>query len=410
MRKLNYALPPLTSAVECAALMKEGHDTMSINIQFTEENWARVERNWAAWWAGELDRALVMIEGLALPSSETRQTIPDLTHETEYSASNFPFDMPVDDVLDEFQAGLEARRFYGDYFPKWWPKFGTGVIAAFLGSEIRPMVDTVWFEPVEGEIGDLHLAYGSDHYLWQRVKEITRRAVERWRGQVCVGVTDLGGNLDILASLRGAKKLLLEVIDAPDEVERLVGEIDAVWMRCYDELTDVIRQAGRGTSPWAAIWSPGRCYMLQCDFSFMTSPKMFERFALPSLAAACEALDHSFYHLDGPGQVRHLDMLLALKRLTGIQWLPGAGAPQAEEWVPLLKRIRDAGKLCQVYVTPDGARKIVREMGGRGLAMYISPVYSQRTDIPERMTEDEAREFLRVLSEEDMGGAEYSLA
>jgi 5-methyltetrahydrofolate--homocysteine methyltransferase len=180
-------------------------------------------------------------------------------------------------------------------------------------------------------------------------------------------------------------------------------------MRCYDELTDIIRQAGRGTSPWATIWSPGRCYMLQCDFSFMISPRMFERFALPSLAAACEALDHSFFHLDGPGQVRHLDMLLALKRLSGIQWLPGAGAPQAEEWVPLLKRIRDAGKLCQLYVTPDGARRIVREMGGRGLAMYVSPVHSQRTDVPERMSEEEARQFLRVLSAEDAGGAEYSL-
>jgi 5-methyltetrahydrofolate--homocysteine methyltransferase len=383
---------------------------MSINTQFTEENWERAERNWAAWWAGELDRALVMIEGLALPPGVARQTIPDLNHDTEFSTSGFQLHIPVDEVLDEFQAGLEAKRFYQDYFPKWWPNFGPGVIAAFLGSETRPVADTVWFEPVEGEIGDLHLAFSPGHFLWQRVKEMTRRAVERWRDQVCVGITDLGGNLDILASLRGTRRLLMEVIDAPAEVERLVGEIDAVWMHCYDELTHIIRQAGRGTSPWAAIWSLRRCYMLQCDFSFMISPQMFERFALPSLAAACEALDHSFYHLDGPGQVRHLDMLLALKRLDGIQWVPGAGAPQAEEWMPLLKRIRDAGKLCQIYVSPDGARKIVREMGGRGLAMYIRPVDRQGTDIPERMTEEEVRQFLRVLSEEDVGGAEYSLA
>ncbi len=45
--------------------------------------------------------------------------------------------------------------------------------------------------------------------------------------------------------------------------------------------------------------------------------------------------------------------------------------PPAEEWINVLKRIRDAGKLCQLYVIPDGARKIVNELGGKGFAFYI---------------------------------------
>ena len=39
--------------------------------------------------------------------------------------------------------------------------------------------------------------------------------------------------------------------------------------------------------------------------------------------------------------------------------------------MPLLKRIRDGGKLCQVYVTPEGALKIARELGGKGFAFCI---------------------------------------
>ncbi len=46
--------------------------------------------------------------------------------------------------------------------------------------------------------------------------------------------------------------------------------------------------------------------MLQCDFAYMISPQMFERFVLPDLTACCEALEHGFYHLDGKGQIRHL--------------------------------------------------------------------------------------------------------
>jgi hypothetical protein len=55
----------------------------------------------------------------------------------------------------------------------------------------------------------------------------------------------------------------------------------------------------------------------------MISPQMFERFVLPDLLACCEFLDYAFYHLDGKGQLPHLNMLLALERLRGIQWVPG---------------------------------------------------------------------------------------
>jgi len=127
--------------------------------------------------------------------------------------------------------------------------------------------------------------------------------------------------------------------------------------------------------------------MLQSDFAYMISPRMFERFVLPDLAACCEALDHGFYHLDGKGQIVHLDMLLSLERLRGIQWVPGDGQPPPEAWLPLLKRIVDAGKRCQLSVSPEGALTIVREIGGRGFALAINGTMSQA----------EAHDFLRAV-------------
>ncbi len=332
---------------------------MSINVRFSAEDWERIERDWSAWWAGELDRALVVIE------------TPRPTSALEFT-TRYPLDVPVDDVLDDYQAQLEAKRFYGDAWPKWWPNFGPGFVAGFVGARVHPAAETVWFEPPDaGPISDLKPAFQPDNVWWIRVRDLTRRAVERWGNHVCVGHTDLGGNLDILASLRTTEQLLLDLSDAPDDVARLVGEITRLWLRYYDELHAIIRRAGRGTTPWAGIWSPGRCYMLQCDFAYMISPRMFERFVLPDLAACCDALDHAFYHLDGKGQIPHLDMLLSLKRLRGIQWIPGDGSPPPEEWLPLLARIRAAGKLCQLNVTAAGAIKIVRELGGRGFALRI---------------------------------------
>ena len=337
---------------------------MSINLRFTEEDWSRIQRDWSAWWRGELDRPLVLIETSMLADGK------DAPHAF---LSNYPLTMSEDDVLDRYQAGLENRRFHGDAFPKWWPNFGPGIVAGFLGAQVHSVPETVWFEPKSPvEISELRLLYDAKNIWWRRIRKLTARAAERWGRQVAVAHTDLGGNLDILASFRTTEGLLFDSADNCTEVERLVYEINQLWIRYYDELDAIIRPSCRGTTPWAPIWSSGRCYMLQSDFAYMISPEMFERFVLPDLASCCDILDHGFYHLDGKGQIPHLDMLLSLERLAGIQWIPGDGAPPPEDWLPLLKRIRDAGKLCQLYVSAQGALKITRELGGKGFVFSIS--------------------------------------
>jgi len=360
---------------------------VNIDLNFTEEDWERVEHDWIAWWAGEIQRPMVILQTADMFFNASKE---------EYTRE-FLLEKPVNEVIDYYQARLKSTRFYGDAWPKWWPNFGPGIVAGFLGAKVQGMPEqhTVWFEadkPVP--IEDLHFVYNDENIWWQRVMNITRTAVERWGSKIAVGHTDLGGMLDILSSFRTTNQLLLDLYDAPDEVIRLTGEIRTAWLRYYDELYDIIKQAGRGTTR-TSLWSPGRLYLHQCDFSYMISPKMFERFVLPDLKACFEYLDHAFYHLDGKGQIPHLDMLLSMENLRGIQWVPGAGQPDASKWLSLLKRIRDAGKLCQVFVSPEGARNIVRELGGRGFAFFVMSL--------EPMSHDESEDFLKVLASEDIG-------
>lgn len=93
-------------------------------------------------------------------------------------------------------------------------------------------------------------------------------------------------------------------------------------------------------------------------------------------------LNYAFYHLDGKGQLNHLDMLLSMKNLHGIQWVPGDGAPPPEEWLDVLQRIRSAGKLCQLYVSPRGALKIARGLGSKGFVFMLYPPPAEE-DIPD---------------------------
>lgn len=331
-----------------------------------------------AWWSGELDRPLVMIE-----SPPRRRSPEELTLE-------FLLEKPVDQVLDYYEARLECTVLFGDAWPKWFPFFGAGVVAAFLGAKLlcTPEENTIWFEPSQTlESYDLMSLYDPDNIWWQRILQLTQAAVDRWGEQVCVGFTDLGGNLDILASLRGSQELLMDLMDCPEEVATASKQITQFWLRYYNELLAITPKTGRGSSPWAPIWVPGSCYMLQSDFSAMISPKMFERFVLPDIVACCQHLDFAFYHLDGKGQLPHLDLLLAVEDLHGVQWIPGDGQPPPQDWLPVLARIRQARKLCQIFVSTAGARKVVQNLGGKGFAFYIT----------DTLTIDEAQAFLDEL-------------
>lgn len=338
--------------------------------QFDESDWRRTAHNWTAWWRGELDRPIVVIETLAqpgatAPTSFTFSTLAD-------HIARFGLATPAETVIDYFAPQLDALHLFADAFPKWWPNFGPGALAAFLGSPVDASAGTTWFHPAGlHSLAQTELTFTLDNPWWRRVEAVTQAAVKRWGDRVLLGHIDLGGNLDVLASLRGAQALLLDLYDAPDDVERLVGQITRLWLRYYDAFQQLIAATHRGAACWGPLWAPGSGYMLQSDFSYMISPAMAERLVLPDLLACCDALDYAFYHLDGKGEIKHLDMLLSIERLRGIQWVPGAGAPPAQEWLPLLKRIRDGGKLCQVYVTLDGALKIARELGGEGFAFYI---------------------------------------
>jgi 5-methyltetrahydrofolate--homocysteine methyltransferase len=360
---------------------------MSINLHFTEEDWERIERDWTAWWAGEINRPMVILQ--------TMDTFLNASHD-EFT-TEFMLDKPIDEILDYYQARLEGARFYGDAWPKWIPYFGPGIVTGFLGGRVEPIQAqrTVWFEVDEPvPVEDLHFAYDADNIWWRRVLGLTQAAVERWGNQVSIAHTDLGGILDVLSSFRTANQLLYDLYDIPDEIIHLTGDIRKLWLRYYDELHAVIKKAGRGTTNWAPVWSPGRTYMHQCDFCYMISPKMFERFVLPDLDACFRQLDHAFYHLDGKGQIAHLDMLLSLESLVGIQWVPGAGQPGPSKWLPLLKQIRDAGKLCQLFISPGGARTVVRELGGRGFALFIA--------IAETTSATEVADLLNTLAAEDI--------
>ena len=271
---------------------------------------------------------------------------------------------------------IPTCRFLGDAYPYVnLDSFGPGVAAAFLGARLDNSSGRVWFfPPGERPLREIHFEFDPDNPWLQRLKAIYRAGMERWQGQVLMGMTDLGGTLDILSTFRPSEKLLLDLYDAPGEVERLIWEAHAMWHRFYDELNAVLQPVNPGYSDWGGIYSESPTYMLQCDFAYMIGPKMFRRFVVPELEATCQRLSHSFYHLDGVGQIPHLPALLGIPSLGGIQWIHGDGKPDSAHWPEVFQAIHNGAKLIQVATGGFAALDAIRGQIGtlKGVNMRLA--------------------------------------
>jgi 5-methyltetrahydrofolate--homocysteine methyltransferase len=332
---------------------------------FSPSDWQRIEETWESFWDSRLARPLVFIERF-----DPKEPDPEGFHKY---FQQYPKELSGDEIIAIDTKRFKKIQYIGDGFPRRFINFGPGSMAIYLGSAPDWDDTTVWFKSLNKPLQDIPIKTDRSTPWYKRVAEIQEAALKAWGKEVAITFSDIGGNLDLLASLRGSENLLLDLYDCPDLVEEKVGQITKAWLEVYGEEACRLSGRARGFMPWAPIFSTRRkTYMLQSDFSYMISPEMFERFVLPDLKECCLHLDLPFYHLDGKGQLVHLDQLLSLDRLKGIQWIPGAGQPEASEWPEVLSRIRKAGKYVQVYLSAKGALDLKSKMDLEGFIIELN--------------------------------------
>ena len=341
-------------------------------IAFTPERWDKVRETYRLWWQGELDRPIIPVHLLGADAGREKPKVPLLSQANCADVSLSP-----EAIIDRIDYELSRQVFLGDAFPFFnMDCFGPGVIAAFLGGQLDNTTGQVWFFPEKDlPISEIHFEFNPDNIWFKRIKEIYAAGMTRWQGQVLMGMTDLGGNLDILATFRPSEKLLFDLYDHPEEVKRLTWEAHEAWHSYYEALNQVLQPANPGYSDWSGIFSAVPSYMLQSDFCYMISPQMFDEFVKPELEATINRLPRAFYHLDGIGQLNHLDSLLTINQLNGVQWIPGDGKPDCAHWPEVYRKIHAAGKLIQIVNGGFAAIEAVSEQIGTscGLQHMLFP-------------------------------------
>ncbi|MDP6381142.1 MAG: hypothetical protein QF662_07335, partial [Phycisphaerae bacterium] len=288
---------------------------------------------------------------------------------------------------NQCERGFAGTFFGGEAFPIWHPGYpGNKHVATFLGCPITLDFDTGWIDPIlTGEnihYQSLRLDESEEHF--QFALRALERAAEDARGKSIPSIGAFGSSGDTLAAMRGSKELLYDLADRPGQVRDADLCLTDIWCKVYDRFYEIIKDAAEGSTCWFGLWSPGKFFALQNDFSYMISPRMFSRIFLPTIEKQTEFLDHAVYHVDGIGAFVHVDALCELPRLQAIQILPGAGKPSPLHYIDVLKKVQAAGRNLHISIGADEVASALEMLSARGL--FISTACG---------SEDEARALLK---------------
>ena len=186
--------------------------------------------------------------------------------------------------------------------------FGPDQFAAFMGAPLSyaEADDTSWTTPcvTDWREADLRLdeTPGS---VWPELLNFARTAAEQSQGKYLVSTLDMHTNLDALRGMRGTQELCFDLVDCPDEVDRAMRQVRALYAPVYE----AVYAAGdmrRGATSWLPSYCEQRYAVVECDVICLLGPRHARRFVIPAIAEEAAYLDHCIYHLDGPDALKSI--------------------------------------------------------------------------------------------------------
>lgn len=243
----------------------------------------------------------------------------------------------------------------------------------FLPSDKMEPLPTARIRPMPEVFDRPTPQFDPDHDLLKRQKAIIRRLAKEFGRGVYINPPTLLDSLTTLSLLRTAEQLARDLRERPDRVKIYSEALTVLGIEVYDHFYQLLLDLGYGdTSSWLNLMAEGRFEALQCDFAVEISPEDFGRFVLPDLWFLTEYFDYSLYHMDGTSQMRFLDLLNELPKLSGIQWNPEPAAGSPVEWIDAFREIKKRDFSLHLFCrTVEEAAAITRALGPDGLMIEL---------------------------------------
>ncbi|MCU0316189.1 MAG: hypothetical protein MUC92_06325 [Fimbriimonadaceae bacterium] len=248
-----------------------------------------------------------------------------------------------------FSSQIAAIPEFGDNLPMFNPDLGPDIASTPWGTDLEFAAHTSWAHPLAESLSELELGQVNlEAELWQAVKRLINLSLEAGKGKWLTGYTDLHLGADLLVSLIGPENLCIQIAEDPHEVRDALQAIQPACLNLLASQQSRVLESQGVCFSWMGAPSANLVHIPSCDFCCLISENHFQEIVLPGIMEEAQASDRSIFHLDGPRALRHLESLLRIPSIHGIQWVYGAGGGPARNWISVYEKIQMAGKCMQV--------------------------------------------------------------
>ncbi len=265
-------------------------------------------------------------------------------------------------VIEQMLGWAETHEFIGEAIPYVSVEFGPDHFSSLLGCDLEFHSDsfgTNWAVPFIEDLDDMKIEFKRDSFWWNRTVSFIRAARKACDGKLMLAAPTLVAGLDSLVAAYGVQELNMALALNPEKVQCALGMINKAYTEILDALAQELDYEKYGSINRHGMYTTGRITVPQCDCATMISPDMFKEFEVPCLEFETSKLDAVEYHLDGPDTIKHLPAICDIEKIDIIQWVPGAGEAEEQDWMDLYRDIDRRGK-GQILMLED--HKQLKEM------------------------------------------------
>ena len=341
-----------------------------------KENWDDAYQRMMAWWEGySIDHPLILT---SVPTPDAPSFKPPSDPKTPERR-----DLDEDYCLTRNRHWLESRLFLAESAPAASTGYGSllCMLAAMAGSKVRytPETGTAWIEKIESLYERPLPEFSEDCLPYAFAIRMIHRHAEEFGFDCILGANVMLDPLTTLSMMRGPGELCMDLLDNPEMVKRWCKRLGDLFIDIVSGYRTARAQHGRREDMnWTGIWAPGDMDALQCDFSTMLSPDMFNEFVKPELEREAEFFDFALWHLDGTDEIRHLDAICSVKGIRAIQWVDERSAGQIA-YLDLFKKIRKLKRSLTLSCrSVDEAVELTKQLGKDGLALQVGGISSEK--------------------------------
>ncbi|MEA1951695.1 MAG: hypothetical protein U9N87_09935, partial [Planctomycetota bacterium] len=280
---------------------------------------------------------------------------------------------------EHFLPSIEAwyRRVSGlrcDVIPRFTPAFGIPWVEAIAGCRVRAASGSLWAEPSLCDYRNrAEIQLTPDNPWLRKLIEFTQAMVELADGRFSVAVPQMRGPLDTLAAMRTPQQMCMDMIECPQEVDRLLHELTDLWIGVGRAVLDAIPPFCRGYSARMYTYTPGPVLTLQNDISTLVSSKLYNKHVRPCDERIVRSFPFTEFHMHA-SEYHQLDNILSLEDLTSVEFTleHTLGGPPLDKMMPLVKRILAKKPLVLACLDIDTARRCSRELPAEGLCLTVA--------------------------------------